>query len=523
MKSSISMNQDVFDWFLLLLRWLHITVGVSWIGASIFFMWLDRTFVNGHLWMIHGGGFYHVQKHLMGTTDVPKDLHWFKWESYWTWMSGMILLGLIFYTSGGAFLLDSSVSSITLVQGVAIGVGSLIISWLFYDLMWESRLARTQPLVGHSLTLIWFAGMSYFLCHVFSGRAAYIHIGAMLGTWMAGNVFLRIIPRQVLMVEAAQKKEPVNPDWAVNAKSRSTHNTYFTLPVIFIMLSNHFPSTYGSSWNWLILLFVSAAGAAIREYFVVRIRNPKRAQWFALVGALILSGLAFFTRENKSVSAPIAISKSEVVKRSVGIHGVVKFLGTAPLPNEISLPPGCGVSLIPDNNVLVTNGRVQNVLVRIVKGLEARTFSDVPSQPIVVDQHQCIYVPRVVAVRVGQPVEFVNSDAVFHNVRSFAEKNENFNIGMPNKNDRITRVFDKSEIFLQTKCSVHPWMGAYIAVVDHPYFGVSNANGEFEIPALEDGPYQLEAWHEVFGVLTKDVIIKNSEILDLEFVYRGKQ
>jgi len=291
-------NQEVYEWILLLARWLHITVAVTWIGTSIFFMWLDRSFEfnpnskrEGHvgdLWMVHGGGFYHVEKLLMGPTKVPDQLHWFKWESYWTWMSGIFLVIAIFYTGGGTFLLDSTVSGVTYWQAVGIGVSSILISWLFYDFLWERKFTKEKPLIGHTLTLLWFAGMSYFLCRTLSGRAAYIHIGAMLGTWMTANVFLRIIPRQVKMVEAAERGEPVNQDWGKNAKNRSTHNTYFTLPVIFIMLSNHFSSTYGNKWNWTILLVISAAGAAIREYFVVRLKNPKRALSFAAVGVFLI-------------------------------------------------------------------------------------------------------------------------------------------------------------------------------------------------------------------------------------------
>ncbi len=519
------MKQDLFDWLLLLLRWLHIMVGISWIGASIFFMWLDRTFKDGHLWMIHGGGFYHVQKHLMGTTKAPDDLHWFKWESYWTWMSGMLLLALIFYTSGGTFLIDKSVADISFERGILIGSGAIIVSWFFYDLLWESALTKKLPVAGHIFTLLWFGGISFLLCRYLSGRAAYIHLGAILGTWMAGNVFLRIIPRQVKMVEAAKRNEKVNPEWAKNAKSRSTHNTYFTLPVIFIMLSNHFPSTYGSDKNWLILLFISAAGASIREYFVVRRQNPPRSYAFAGIGALIISGLVFMSRDN---SGQIDLAKTPggavaAVKQEAGIRGVVKFIGEIPARKTINLPPGCGKSAVLDNDVLIQNGRLQNVFVAITKGLPTRDFGAAPSIPVLVDQRDCIYEPRVTAVRVGQPVEFVNSDAVFHNVRTIAEKNENFNIGMPNKNDRLVRVFDKAEILLQTKCSVHPWMGAYIAVSDHPFFGLSNQIGEFEIPRLPAGHYTLEAWHEVFGKMSQEISVKDGEILNVEFVYRGKK
>ncbi|MFL5783841.1 MAG: urate hydroxylase PuuD, partial [Bacteriovoracaceae bacterium] len=366
------MNQDFFDWLLLFVRWLHITVAVTWIGTSIFFMWLDRSFERnesskspghvGEVWMVHGGGFYHVEKLLMGPTKVPDKLHWFKWESYWTWMSGMMLMILIFYWGDGTFLLDDMVSKITHLQGVAIGLFSLIGSWFFYDLLWESSLTKNKPVIGHILTLAWLGGMSYFLCHTLSGRAAYMHIGGMMGTWMTANVFMRIIPRQLKMVEASKSGGPVNQDWGKNAKNRSTHNTYFTLPVIFTMLSNHFPNTYGHDLNWLILLLVIAGGAAIREYFVVRLSNPKRSMTAAVAGVAILAFVVVFssakteTTEVEAAEAPVVVveevkteapvaqpvTKNSSSTKSFPVKGVVSFEGTPPENKKLTLPAGCG-------------------------------------------------------------------------------------------------------------------------------------------------------------------------------------
>lgn len=540
------MNQEIVEWILLLARWLHITVGVTWIGTSIFFMWLDRTFTPnpqsknaghvGDLWMVHGGGFYHVEKLLMGPTKVPDELHWFKWESYWTWMSGIFLLIAIFYTGSGTFLLDSSVSGVTYWQAVGIGVGSVLVSWLFYDLLWESKLTKVKPLIGHFLTIAWLAGMSYFLCHTLSGRAAYIHIGAMLGTWMTANVFLRIIPRQVKMVEAAKKGEPVNQDWGKNAKNRSTHNTYFTLPVIFLMLSNHFSQTYGNQWNWVILLLISAAGAAIREFFVVRLKNPARSKAFGAIGVCLILGVVIFTRENTgstavansdSHSAPAAVATAAVTSaEGTGlVTGVVEFDGDAPQTEKLLLPFACASHYNGDaysNEILIKDGKLKNVLVRIVKGLEGKTFTDIPAEPVIVDQIGCQYEPRVAAARVGQKVEFVNSDALFHNVRSITNSNEVFNIAMPNKNDRFTKVFMKPEISVQTKCSVHPWMNAYVAVMDNPFYAVTNERGEFAIKDLPPGHYTLEAWHEVFGAQTKEIDVKANGTVKEEFAFKKK-
>ncbi len=300
------MDAELLDWALMLARWLHITVGVTWIGTSIFFMWMDRTFVKnesstrpghvGELWMVHGGGFYHVEKLLLGPTKVPKELHWFKWESYWTWMSGMLLMGLYFYTDGGGYLLGTAEHSLSYGPALGLSLFSVFGSWFFYDFVWERAAIRRSPLVGHALTILWFVAMTYALCYYLGGRGAYIHVGAMLGTWMTANVFMRIIPRQLLMVEASARGEAVNQEWGKNAKNRSTHNTYFTLPVIFIMLSNHFPNTYDHPYNWAILFALAAAGASIREYFVVRLAKPQRALAFGLFGVGVLVLLSWVGR-----------------------------------------------------------------------------------------------------------------------------------------------------------------------------------------------------------------------------------
>lgn len=527
------MDQEIFDWILLLVRWLHITVAVTWIGTSIFFMWLDRSFVFnpnstrpghvGDLWMVHGGGFYHVEKLLMGPTKVPEHLHWFKWESYWTWMSGFALICLVYYTGEGTMLLDSMVSDITYYQALGLSLFSIFGSWFFYDFIWETKATREHAMLGHVLTLGWLIGMTFLLCHTLSGRAAYIHVGGMMGTWMTANVFRRIIPRQLLMVEASKSGTPVNKEWALNAKNRSTHNTYFTLPVIFIMLSNHFPQTYGHEYNWLILLFITAGGAAIREYFVVRLKDPKRSYTAAAVGISLILAVIVFSREQTNdssapvnvtdthteqvqVSAPVEAPKTESVTASTGVAGevtgVAVFEGTPPTTKKLNLPAACAKNHKGDaysNEILIKNGKVQNVLVRVVSGLEGKTFSDVPKEEVQLDQRGCIYNPRVVGVRVGQKVTFINSDPVFHNVRSVTKENQKFNMAMPHQDQRETKIFNKPELFLQAKCSVHPWMGAYVAIMDHPYFAVTKEDGTFEIKNLPPGKYTLEAWHEVFG------------------------
>jgi len=510
-------------------------------------MWLDRSFIKlpnqkeghiGELWMVHGGGFYRVEKLQMGPTKVPKVLHWFKWESYWTWTSGMLLLMLIFYTGGGTFLLDESVSNISFTQGMLLALFSVFGSWFVYDFVWDSKLIKKSSLYGHLFTLIWLIGMTYFLCQTLSGRAAYIHVGAMIGTWMVGNVYLRIIPRQLKMVESSKSGEKINQEWATNAKNRSTHNTYLTLPIIFIMLSNHFPSTYGHELNWLILFLISLAGAFIRQYFVIRLAKPTRSKQYAVFGLLILFGVSFMTREpGEAIEPPkeeiLITVKAETPKeenmpvdmsKTVNIRGIITFEGKIPKGKKLRLPRACAKQHKGDvysNEVQVNNGKLKNVFVRISKGLEGRTFSTVPDVEVVVDQKGCIYVPRVSAARVGQSVTFVNSDPVFHNVRSKTKKNKRFNIAMPKKNQRKTRVFKKPEILLQTKCSVHPWMSTYIAVVEHPYFDITKEKGKFILKDVPLGSYTIETWHEKFGIQTHQLEITDESDINLKFIYKN--
>lgn len=554
---SCALSQEFFDWLLLLGRWLHITVAVTWIGTSIFFMWMDRTFSpnpnnhrEGHvgdLWMVHGGGFYQVEKMLMGPTRAPEHLHWFKWESYWTWISGMFLLILTYYSGEGTFLLDSSVSTITFHQGILIGLGTIFGTWFLYDFIWETKLSREVPELCHIITMMIFFLVTFFLCKNLSGRAAYIHVGGMLGTWMAGNVFMRIIPRQLKMVEASKVGTSVNQEWAKNAKNRSTHNTYLTLPVIFIMLSNHFPMTYGHDFNWLILLVISAAGAAIRQYFVVRLKNPPNAKLYAVIGVVILLGLIVATSMSSlmpqaehhrdshkgpvSLATPYqedAVDASTIKDETVAtVKGIVAFNGIVPQGKKLRLPSACAKQYQGDvysDEIKVNNGLLQNVLVRISKGLEKRIYKDVPEQAVEVDQRGCIYQPRVSAVRIGQPVAFINSDPIIHNVKSLTKNNQSFNLMMPKQGQREEKKFDQAELLLETKCSFHPWMSSYIAILDHPFYAVTKENGSFEIPKLPKGTYTIEAWHEVLGTLTQEITVTDSKDINVNFTMeRGEK
>jgi uncharacterized membrane protein len=278
------------DWVNLLVRWAHLGFGIGWIGASFYFVWLDshltapetpRQGVEGEIWMVHSGGFYQVEKRLVGPGSMPKVLHWFKYEALFTWVTGVLLLTVIYYLTGGVYLVDPAVSTLTPGQATVVAIAAILLSWLVYDWLWVSPLGRIGwPATTISLALL--AAAVFALTRLLAGRAAYIHIGAMLGTIMVANVWHRILPAQQRMIDAT--REGREPDFSEGraAKRRSIHNSYMTFPVLFIMLSNHFPRTYGSRYSWLILALLIVAGVAARH---VMIGEARARAWAALPAA----------------------------------------------------------------------------------------------------------------------------------------------------------------------------------------------------------------------------------------------
>jgi uncharacterized membrane protein len=296
------METYILDWLSLLGRWLHLLTGIAWIGASFYFVWLDNHLqpppdpelqkkgVVGELWAVHGGGFYNAQKYRVAPATLPPTLHWFKWEAYWTWLSGFFLLCLIYYAGAGVYLVDKNVADISSTTAVLIGLGTLVAGWVVYDRLCESPLGGNAPALAAVLTLL-LVGAAYGLCHVFSGRGAYIHFGALLGTIMVANVFFVIIPGQRDLVIAKQQGREPDPRHAIRGKQRSVHNTYFTLPVLFVMMSNHYAMTYGHRYNWLVLVAISLAGAAIRTWFVAR-HKGKASLLPLAIGIILLAAVA---------------------------------------------------------------------------------------------------------------------------------------------------------------------------------------------------------------------------------------
>jgi uncharacterized membrane protein len=265
------------EWLGLLLRWAHFITGVAWIGASFYFNWLENhlerqqaeTDIAGDLWAVHGGGFYYLQKLRVAPQQLPQQLHWFKWEAYFTWLSGFALLCVVYYWNAGLFMVDSRVADLSSLQAITIGLASLLLSWLFYDLLCRSAAGKRQALTA-LMIIAWFALLSWLLSSLLSGRAAYIHVGAAIGTIMVANVLFVIIPSQKELVNAVREQRVPDARKGENALLRSRHNNYFTLPVLFIMISNHYAGTFGHSLNWLVLLLLSLSGVGIRHWFNIR-------------------------------------------------------------------------------------------------------------------------------------------------------------------------------------------------------------------------------------------------------------
>ena len=296
------LEAHMMEWLNIVIRLLHITFGIAWIGASFYFVFLEnalnrtedvRDELAGNLWAVHGGGFYYLEKYKVAPKTIPKHLHWFKYEAYFTWLSGFCLLFVVYYFNASAFLIDKNILDITATEGILIGVGSFVVGWLIYDKMCKSSLIKNQAafaLVGFAFLILF----AWFYCHVFSARAAYIHFGAMIGSLMVANVFFVIIPGQKEMVRCAKLGIPLDPSLGKKALARSLHNNYFTLPVLFVMVSNHFPSTFGYEYPWLMLAIISLGAAGVKHY--LNLKEQKQLNvWILPVSVIILLAACFIS------------------------------------------------------------------------------------------------------------------------------------------------------------------------------------------------------------------------------------
>ena len=369
------MDAFLLDWLNLAVRWAHFVTGIAWIGSSLYFIWLDNHLetpadasaaekgVGGEVWSVHGGGFYHAQKYKTSPAQLPRTLHWFKWEAYSTWLTGMFLLGLIYFVGAEVYLIDKGVADLSVVEAVGIAIAFIVGGWLVYDLLCKTPLAKDDRVFALVL-LVLVTGLSWSLCNLFSGRAAYILFGAVLGTIMAANVFFVIIPGQRLMVDAAERGETPDPTPGERAKLRSVHNTYFTLPVLFVMTSNHFAMTYNHAWNWVVLVVISLAGALVRVWFVARHSGKASPAPLVLAAIAFLGAVALVaprTEPGETAAISFAQVQNVINARCTSCHSA------APVHPAFPAPP-LGVVLDTREEIVAEAERIyqQTVVTRVM-------------------------------------------------------------------------------------------------------------------------------------------------------------
>ncbi len=368
------------EWLNLLVRWLHLITGIAWIGASFYFVWLDNSIrppkpgsplakkgVMGELWAVHGGGFYNPQKYLVAPEELPEDLHWFKWEAYATWLSGFAMLFIVYYFNASAMMIDRNVADLTPLQAVAVGLGTLAGGWLVYDTLCKTKLAEKPAVLG-TVMFVLIVGAAYVLTHTLSGRAAYIHVGAMIGTMMVGNVLFVIIPGQRKLVDAMAKGEAPDPIYGKRAKVRSVHNNYFTLPVLLIMISNHYAMTYSHAYSWLVLAAIMAAGVLIRHFFNLR-HAGKVSPAFPIAGVILLAGVALAIapapRKAAAASAVAAASAEAPAAGQASLASVQQVVAQRCVSCHSAAPTQAGFASAPGGVMLDTEDQVRQHAAKI--------------------------------------------------------------------------------------------------------------------------------------------------------------
>ncbi|MPS79049.1 urate hydroxylase PuuD [Achromobacter sp.] len=328
------MESYYLDWVNLLLRWAHIITGIAWIGTSFYFVMLDNSLekpqdaeslnkgVGGEQWAVHGGGFYNMQKYAVQPKKLPDHLHWSFWESYSTWLTGFALFTVSYLWNASTYLIDRSKMDWQPGTAVAVALAFFVVFWIVYDGICRlfGRGKHGDTIVG-VLVAVFIALASWLACHWFAGRAAFLLVGAMMATTMSGNVFFWIIPGQRKNVAAMRAGKPVDPVHGQRGKQRSVHNTYFTLPVVFTMMSNHYSFTYTHQYNWIVLLLIMLGGAAIRQFFVVRHRfklgNARNPVPYMLLGVAVLGLTIVWMRPapvpaSAAVAAPAEVAFAQV-------------------------------------------------------------------------------------------------------------------------------------------------------------------------------------------------------------------
>ena len=337
------MESYYLDWANLLLRWVHVITAIAWIGSSFYFVFLDSSLVKpvskdlqdqgvgGELWAVHGGGFYNPQKYAVAPRVVPDHLHWFYWEAYSTWLTGFALFTVSYLWSADTYLIDKSLMDWSSGAAIGVALSFLVVFWIVYDLICQAFGQRKNgdAIVGALVALV-VCLASWLACHWFAGRAAFLLVGAMIATSMSANVFFWIIPGQRTTVKDLREGRPVDPIHGQRAKQRSVHNTYFTLPVLFAMLSNHYSFTYTHAYNWVVLILMMLAGALIRQFFVMRHgfklgRNGH--PWpYALVGVVVIVGVIVWMRPAPRAPTAAATASPAVAVAVPGVTEVQQVL-----------------------------------------------------------------------------------------------------------------------------------------------------------------------------------------------------
>jgi uncharacterized membrane protein len=307
-------DPQISEWISQILRWIHVITAIAWIGSSFYFIHLDLSLksrgglphgVGGEAWQVHGGGFYNMRKYLVAPPEMPKELTWFKWESYSTWITGFFLLVWVYYLHADLYTIDPAVRALSPLQASAIGIGGILLSWLVYEGLCRSPLGRNDATLGIAL-FIYILGAAFIFTQVFNGRAAFLHTGAMIATWMSASVFFVIIPNQKKAVAELLAGRSPDPALGKQAKQRSTHNNYLTLPVLFLMLSNHYPLAWSSRYAVGIIGLVLIAGAIVRHFFNSRHADKGSPWWTWGVAAACIAVAAWLSIIGKPGNANMA-------------------------------------------------------------------------------------------------------------------------------------------------------------------------------------------------------------------------
>ena len=370
---------ELFD---VVFRWAHLIAGIMWIGNSMLFNWLDRNLEKrgvlaplsqGKIFMVHSGAFYDVEKKLLAPGQLPETLHWFKWQNGFTWMTGISLLIIVYYANGAAFLVDPNVRALDPVVAITLSASALLTGWILYDGLWRT-IGEHNPRATTAASIVLLFAAIYGFSQMFSGRAAYMQTGVLIGTVMTGNVWFCIMPSQRSLIAATKSGQAQDPVLSLRAKQRSIHNNYLTFPLLFIMLSNHFPSAYGHHLNWLVLIAVMVGGAGVRHFMNLRYRGEGQtratAAWLvpaAGMAAIAVAGLMAITR--------VAATPDVVINYAVGFARAQEILVKRCVPCHSTHPAFPEFPAPPNNIVFETAEQIKLMVPRIrERAVESKTM-----------------------------------------------------------------------------------------------------------------------------------------------------